>query len=183
MERNYTTLSLKPETKARLKQLAKQKGCSMTEFLVQATNYFYQTARDPGELGLQNDSKTLLEMKKQLDHLERVLKSQERKTLGPMAQAVFGIEQELIGSKVPIYCPRCEKPWEVFEAIEKHIQCRSCSLEILVQMGQYRLTQTDIITLLTGGITRYFEAIDTPNGDPISGRFFLNDAFALRIQT
>jgi len=183
MGREDTTVGVTKAIHERLKKLAKLKGCSVKAYIGHMTNYFYISQRDPQDFAPQNDSKLLQQVKKETEGIKKILKSQEVKIWNPIGTSIFGIEKELIQTQVNVECPKCRQTWYFKEFKGQYAQCSCCAWQLRIQMGQYRLERKDIISLLSGGMTRRYEGIQTPQGDVISGRFSLNENLDMHIRS
>lgn len=190
----YTGLSIHNDTNRQLQRLADQQGISKAAFIALMVEYFRITKRNPADI----DSKTLEQKLGSLDATVRrvlkLVKFQDSKFLAPLAESVYGMEQSLgafsnVSGLLPqllssVTCPKCGASLTSFTNHNNSMTCGHCNFSVPLKVGQYALTITDMVTLFTGGMTRYFEDISSNRGERKSGRLFLTDTtHALHIAT
>jgi len=172
----YKTLGIGIDTHSRLKALAKTSGLPITSWLDQVVGYFHRTGLDPQDLGSQGEVRVIQGMKKQLDFLVRLVKSQEKKLLEPLSESVLELQFQMqeVGLRVDIACPSCKGDFRGFIEEADHLICQGCGLRFRIVFGATRLNDADILCLLIGGMTRRFEELKSPDGELLSCRFYLD---------
>lgn len=180
------TISMRKETHAQLKLLAGKKGISMMAYLEILIDYVKRSGLDIEAPLDHQPNKQLASIKKQTDHLVRVIKSLETKTLGPLCESIFGLERSLLASATwekELTCPSCHKPYHTFSIQETKWECNNCHYQIRRVFGQLILNEVDLLTLIGGGMTRWLSSIPLPSGEAIAGRLYLEtlDPFDLKV--
>ncbi len=180
----YINLSIPIEAHGKLKRLAKAKRLSMAGYMSAMVQFFANSGRDPEDIAPANSGAELAKLKTRMEQIPKLIKAQEKQVHQPVAEAVFGMEKTILetssASKLLILlqselkCPRCEASFTHFQQTESYFSCRSCELKIGVQIGQYSLTFPDLVTLLSGGMTRVLENVEIPGLGTKTGRFFIS---------
>lgn len=184
----------------RLSDLAKDNNTTIKGFIGYAINYFHRSGRDPRDLIGTGPSKTLNGMKKQLDFLVRMLKTQETAYVRPMAEAMLSLESGFAkldtlnelsktvsktATKFPgiggLNCPMCEVLWRELKLEEDEIRCPDCEFYLPLSVGNLVFSKLDIYTLLYGGVTKVYTGFEYEGKKQGPLRFKLHESGRIRM--
>ena len=188
-------VKISPSAHRKAKSLAEAADESLWSYFDAMVEFFHRTGYDPKSFSSAGQSKVLGGIKRQLDFLVRMQKTNENAFIKPMAEAMLSLESGFAKldllyehsanisttiSKYPsidnISCPSCEAVWQELKVEEEEIHCPACDFFLPLSVGNLVFSSLDIYSLLYGGITKVYRGFEHEGGKEGALRFKLHES-------
>ena len=188
-------VKISPSAHRKAKSLAEAAEQSLWSYFDAMVEFFHRTGYDPKSFSSAGQNKVLGGIKRQLDFLVRMQKTNEHAFIKPMAEAMLSLEAGFAkwdkleglsvqaattGSKFPgidgLCCPMCEKVWQELRLEEEEIRCNACEFFLPLSVGNLVFSKLDIYALLYGGITKVYTGFEHEGGKEGPLRFKLHNS-------